>query len=330
MTLTVLFAGPDSDWPDYSAPLPAALDAAGIDHVVTRDARAEDVDYIVYAPDGPIKDFCPFQRAKAVLSLWAGVESIVTNTTLTQPLYRMVDEGLERGMVEWVTGHVLRHHLGLDAHVQGQDGVWRGGIAPPLAAERVVGILGLGALGAACGQALSTLGFPVCGWSRRKKQIAGLECHAGPDGLNAVLAKAQILVLLLPLTPDTTGVMSAEHLALMPRGSVLINPGRGPLIDDPALLAVLDNGHIAHATLDVFATEPLPADHPYWAHPKVTVTPHIASTTRPKTAALSIAATIKGHEAGQILPHLVDRRGGLSGSLPGATGVNDGSGTSGS
>ncbi|NNU79899.1 glyoxylate/hydroxypyruvate reductase A [Halovulum dunhuangense] len=311
MSVRVLFAGDDRDWPVYAPLLRSACAARGLEIALSDTAPdPAAVDYIVYAPSGPLKDFGPFTAAKAVLSLWAGVERIVGDPTLTQPLCRMVDSGLRQGMTEWVTGHVLRHHLGLDTHILHQDGIWRDKAVPPLAGERPVGILGLGALGAAAGQALAGLGFPVTGWSRTPKSAAQIDCRHGADGLAETLRRAQIMVLLLPLTEDTRGLLNAERLALLPEGAVVINPGRGPLIVDADLLDALDRGRIGHATLDVFATEPLPPEHPYWAHPRVTVTPHIASATRPQTAAEAIAENIARGEAGRPFLHLVDRARG--------------------
>jgi glyoxylate/hydroxypyruvate reductase A len=307
----ILFAAKTERWETYEAPLRRALAEAGLGQAtLTTEAAPEDVDYVVYAPNSGLTDFTPMTRLKAVLNLWAGVEDVTGNPTLKVPLARMVDEGLTEGMVEWVTGHVLRHHLGMDTHILGQDGIWRAGSAPPLARDRSVAILGLGVLGAACAQALAALNFRVLGWSRSPKAIAGVETRSGADGLDAVLAEAEIVVLLLPDTPATENTLDARTLALLPKGAVVINPGRGPLIDDDALLAALDSGHLGHATLDVFRTEPLPADHPYWAHPKVTVTPHIASETRAPSAARIIAENIRRGEAGAPFLHLVDRDAG--------------------
>src|SRR6056297_2864526 len=284
MPVNILFAARADQWRIYEAPLTKALSEKGIDATMSTDLAPEDVDYIIYAPDSAVQDFTPYTRAKAVLNLWAGVENIVGNPTLRIPLARMVDHGLTQGMVEWVTGHVLRHHLGMDRHILGQDGEWRAE-APPLASDRRVTVLGLGALGEACARMLVRLGFAVTGWSRRPKDIPGVSCLSGDAGLQAALGAADILVLLLPLTDDTENLLNAETLARLPEGAVIVNPGRGPLIDDDALITALDRGHVAHATLDVFRVEPLPADHPFWAHPQVTVTPHIASETRPETAA---------------------------------------------
>ncbi|MGB3179535.1 MAG: glyoxylate/hydroxypyruvate reductase A [Albidovulum sp.] len=308
MPITIFFAaGPDL-WDEYRASLTAALANIGLPANISD--RADDpaaVDYIIFAPGGIIDDFSSYTSCKAVLNLWAGVERLVTNPTLTQPLARMVNDALTEGMVEYVVGHVLRHHLGMDAHLHGQDGVWRNDVLPPLARERPVAVLGLGALGAASAKALSMLNFPVAGWSRNPKSIDNVTCHSGDAGLRAALAGAEIVVLLLPLTDGTTHILNAERMAQMRKGAVIINPGRGPLIDDTALLAALGSGHIGHATLDVFKTEPLPVDHPYWAHPRVTVTPHIAADTRTSSAALIIAENIRRGEAGEPLLNLVDR-----------------------
>jgi glyoxylate/hydroxypyruvate reductase A len=171
-------------------------------------------------------------------------------------------------------------------------------------------VLGLGELGSACAAALAGLGFDVAGWSRRPKSLSGLATHAGDAGLDAVLARSEILVLLLPRTPGTEGILNARTLALLPRGAVVLNPGRGALVDDAALLAALDSGQVGHATLDTFRVEPLPVAHPFWTHPAVTVTPHIAAATRPASAARVVAANLSRALAGQPLLHLVDRTAG--------------------
>lgn len=310
MTVTVLFAAGAERWDDYRAPLEKAFVSKGLKVDLVQDADPGRVRYIIYAPGSSLRDFTPYAGVKAVLNIWAGVERIVGNPTLTQPLCRMVDPSLTEGMVEWVTGQVLRHHLWLDCHILRQDGIWRHDLVPPLARDRPVALLGLGALGQACGRALRGLGFPVTGWSRKARDIPGLLCRSGAEGLHLALSEAEIVVLLLPLTPDTENLINAKRLGWLRPGAVLINPGRGALIEDAALLAALDSGQVGHATLDVFRTEPLPADHPFWAHPGITVTPHIAAETRPATAAEVIAENIRRSEAGEALLHLVDRHRG--------------------
>ncbi|WP_171124515.1 MULTISPECIES: glyoxylate/hydroxypyruvate reductase A [unclassified Ruegeria] len=306
MSVNVLFSARPELWPVYQPLLSKYLTEAGLNFRLSTNIEPDQVDYIVYAPDGGLLDFAPYTRLKAVLSLWAGVEKIAGNETLTVPLARMVDHGLTQGMTEWVVGHVLRYHLGMDQHISVQDGVWAPD-APPLAPERRVCILGLGALGDAAARALATLGFEVTGWSRTAKDIPGVRCLHGDAGLRTALSQAEIVVLLLPDTPVTANTLNAETLALLPKGACVINPGRGPLIDDDAMLSALNSGQIGHATLDVFRVEPLPGDHPYWAHPKVTVTPHIASETRPATAAQVICDNIVRGEAGRPLLHVVNR-----------------------
>ena len=308
MSLTIHFSAPPADWPEYGPHLKAALREARIDAALSPDLTdPASVDYIVYAPNHALTDFTPFTRCKAVLSLWAGVERIAPNPTLTQPLCRMVDPGMTESMVEYVVGHVLRHHLGMDEHILHQDGIWRHDTKPPLARERPVAMLGLGELGRACAEVLRDLHFPVMGWSRSQRDIPGIDCHSGEHGLAAVLRRAEIAVLLMPLTDDTRSVLNAQRLDIMPKGAMIVNPGRGPLIDDDALLTALDTGQIGHATLDVFRTEPLPPDHPFWAHPGVTVTPHIAADTKAVTATRVIAENIRRSEADEPLLHLVDR-----------------------
>ncbi|WP_298850497.1 glyoxylate/hydroxypyruvate reductase A [uncultured Ruegeria sp.] len=306
MPVNVLFSARPALWSVYEPLLTKYLDDAGVDVQLGTDFEPDQVDYVIYAPNGGLLDFAPFTRLKAVLSLWAGVEKIADNETLAVPLARMVDHGLTQGMTEWVVGHVLRYHLGMDRHITEQDGVWDPD-SPPLAQERKVCILGLGALGEAAARALTALNFQVIGWSRTAKEIPGVTCLHDSDGLRDALSQAEITVLLLPDTPATENALNAETLALLPKGARIINPGRGPLIDDDALMDALNSGQVGHATLDVFRVEPLPEDHPYWAHPNVTVTPHIASETRPVTAAQVICENIRRGEAGELFVHLVDR-----------------------
>lgn len=309
--ITALFADRAENWARYEAPLHKAFAEKGLEvNLIRNTDTPEAVDYVIYAPSGPVSDFRPFVNLKAVLSLWAGVEKIEGNASIEVPLCRMVDEGLSEGMVEWVTGHILRHHLGIDAHILGQDGEWRNDVVPPLARDRSVGFMGLGELGLDCAKAALGLGFDVLGWSRSLKMVEGIETFAGAEGLREMLSKTQIVVLLLPDTADTRDVLNDETLGLLPDGAFIINPGRGTLIDDDALLDALDSGKVAHATLDVFRVEPLPAEHPFWGHPQITVTPHIASETRPSSASRTIAENIRRGEAGEPFLYTVDRAAG--------------------
>ena len=299
--MPILFASPK--WNEYRVFLKTAFNNYGVDfNEVTTDQQIDraSIEFIIYSTDSSLKNFSHFTNMKAVLNLWAGVEDIIHNKTLNKPLIRLVDEGMKQGMIEWCLAHVLRHHLLTDIHVKNQDGIWRSSTVPPLATDVTVGILGLGALGTAVAKALSSIGFKVNGWSQTQKTIAKVESFSGPDGL------PKILILLLPLTPNTKFMINSQTLKLLPKDAVIINPGRGPLINDTDLLETLNSGHISHATLDVFSTEPLPTTHPYWSHPKVTVTPHIAAHTRPQSSADTIAKSILKIRGGGMPVGLVD------------------------
>ncbi|WP_010140612.1 NAD(P)-dependent oxidoreductase [Oceanicola sp. S124] len=276
--INVLFSAPGPVYDEFQPAISAALSAEGLDAQVAADLPPAEVDYLVFTPNELITDFSVFPRARLALSLWAGVERVLHNPTLTLPLARMVDPGQREGMVEFVTAHVLRHHIGMDRHILSSSG-WDQ-VAPKLARHRRVTVLGLGELGGACAAALAALNFDVHGWSRRPRTQAGVTCHAGPEGLEQALSGAEIVVSLLPNTPETEAVLNARTFALMAPGAVVINPGRGALIEDAALIAALDGGQLSHATLDTFRIEPLPEDHPFRAHPKITVSPHVASLVR--------------------------------------------------
>ena len=167
-------------------------------------------------------------------------------------------------------------------------------------------MLGLGALGAECASTLAKVGFKVYGWSSTEKSIENVTCTHGFEGLEKSLFGSEIVVLLLPSTAETENIINEKNLSYLEKNAVIINPGRGTLIDEKALLKSLDDGKLAHATLDVFRQEPLPADHPFWQHPKITVTPHIASETRPETASQVIAANIRRCEKGKPLLYQVN------------------------
>ena len=304
--INILFAAVSERWDQYQEHLKKELDLIGLEYKLSEKLPPSEVDYIIYAPNSSIKDFSVFTNLKAVLNLWAGVEDVVKNKTLKAPLARMVDEGLTQGMKEWVLGHVMRHHLGIDLHIFGQDGKWRDWSAPPLAKNRTVTILGLGALGAECASTLAKVGFKVYGWSSTEKSVENVICHHGFEGLEKSLFGSEIVVLLLPSTADTENIINEKTLSYFAKNAVIINPGRGTLIDEKVLLKSLDDGKLAHATLDVFRQEPLPADHPFWQHPKITVTPHIASETKPQTASQVIAANILRFEKGKPLLYQVN------------------------
>ena len=307
--INVLYSGNNNSWPKYQDCLNSAFKNNKLKVILKQEFDDPTiVDYIIYAPNGPFYDFSIFPNVKAVLSLWAGVETIVSNPTLTQPLCRMVDEGLTNGMVEYIVGHTLRYHIGLDQQVSKQDGIWRHDtMIPALASERNIGVIGLGSLGLACAHQLKQLNFNVSGWSRRKKKIRNIHCFSGQDGFNQVISTSDILILLLPLTNVTENLINEKTLSKVKQGVNIINAGRGALIDDIALISAIDCGQVAGATLDVFKSEPLPGNHIFWEHEKVTVTPHIAAETRPETSSISIAENIFRFENNLKPLNLVDR-----------------------
>lgn len=281
---------------------------------VVADADAVDpaeVDFIyAWAPEpGRIADF---PNVKAIFSLGAGVEKIIADPTIPAhiPIARVVDPEMTQRMVEFVTLAVLYLHRDWGTLRNRQkDRVWKG-VFGPAAGGRPVGILGAGQLGAACGKALAGLGFPVTAWARGPKEVPGITVVSGPDGLDRLLAGSAILVNLLPLTPETTGICDARLFARLPQRAGFVSAARGDHVVEKDLLAALDHGRIGHAVLDVFEREPLPADHPFWSHPRVTVSPHIASIVdRKRRAALAVAG-IRKVLAGGLPDHLADRARG--------------------
>lgn len=305
---TVVFISAEDDPERWRRALEPHL--PGLDWRVWPDAvgdAAEVTIALVWRPKpGAIKDF---PNLKAVYNLGAGVEMLLADDTLPRhiPLIRMVDPALTAGMTEYVVHRVLHYHRRFDlcAHRQ-RDRVWKWMDAPQTAKRRV-GILGLGVLGRDAAEKLIGLGFrALAGWSRTPAEVPGVENFHGPDGLAPFLSRTEILVCLLPLTPATRGIINAKTLAQLPEGAFVINAARGGHVVEADLLAGLDSGHLAGASLDVFATEPLPDDDPLWSHAHVMVTPHIASLSVPASAAPDIAANIRRVEAGETPTDLVD------------------------
>jgi glyoxylate/hydroxypyruvate reductase A len=245
---------------------------------------------------------------KAIFNLGAGVEALLKRVVLPPdvPLIRIEDAGMARQMAEYVTWAVLRYFRRLDVYAAQQSrGEWR--LHRPLQhADFPVGVMGIGVLGAHVAQAVAALGLPVLGWSRGRKQVDGVRCFVGRAELDDFLAGSRALVCMLPLTPDTTGLLDRRTLAKLPRGAYVINVARGGLVVDEDLLATLDAGHLAGATLDVFHEEPLPATHRYWQHPKVLITPHASAITLLDDAATQIADKIRRLERGEPVTGVVD------------------------
>ena len=243
-----------------------------------------------------------------ICSLWAGVDRLLADPTLPRqiPLTRLIDPQLTASMVESVLLHVLTAHRQVPRYrLQQARAEWTQ-LDQPGAADRTIGILGFGELGRACAEALLPLGFRVLVWGRSARTHPQVECAHGATGLARVLARADILLCLLPNTNETRGLLDAARLASLPAGATVINVGRGAAIDDAALLAALDAGRIETAILDVFQTEPLPPGHRYWRHERVWVYPHVAAETDARSAARTVADTVRRFRTGARLPERVD------------------------
>jgi glyoxylate/hydroxypyruvate reductase A len=244
-----------------------------------------------------------------VLSLNAGIEPLLVPgvTPEEAPIVRMVDPGLTEGMVEWVLAQALAWHRNLFAYQADQvAGEW----APKpelLARERAVTVLGAGVLGGPIAMALAAIGFRTRIWSRTRRQLPGIESFHGPAGLFDAIIGADVLVNLLPLTPETAGLLDASVFNTLARGAFLINAGRGGHVVDADLIAALDTGRLSGAALDVFRQEPLPVDHPFWSHPGIRLSPHVAAPTLHRTAVAVLAETVRRWERGDPLENLVDR-----------------------
>lgn len=269
----------------------------------------QDVELIVTSSRLPLA-WSSFPNLRLIATTGAGVEHLIAGTDAIPPelpIVRVVDPKLTRSMAEYVLTAVLHYHR--EFHLFEAARKTRTWLMPARRdpQERTVGIMGLGELGQASARLLVDLGFRVLGWSRGPKAIAGIACHHGKDGLSAMLAETEILVCLLPLTVETDGILDARALARLPKGATLINVGRGRHIVEADLLAALASGQLAHATLDVFSVEPLPQDHPFWDHPRISITPHIASMTVPESAVEGIADALRAVRSGTPLPGVVDR-----------------------
>ena len=272
-------------------------------------AEAIDIALVANPPPGSLGEL---PGLRFIQSLWAGVDRLLADASVPAqvPLARMVDPAMNETMAQTALWAVLALHRGFFGYAaQQRRAEWRAHLLR-CADEVGVAVLGLGQMGRATAQRLAANGYRVFGWSGHAQVLDGVTTHAGMAALPQVLAGAQIVVNLLPLTPATRGLFDATTFKRMPRGASLVNLARGAHVVEADLLAALDSGHLHHAVLDVFATEPLPPAHAFWSHPSVTVLPHVAAPTDPRSAALIAASNINALREGQPIEYLVDRKRG--------------------
>ncbi len=266
-----------------------------------------DIEYaLVWKP--PPGMLASLPNLKLILSLGAGVDHIFGDPQLPAhvPVVRLVDPHLVAAMSEYIVLHAMKlHRRDLDSAAQQRRREWKE-LDQVNADDRRVSILGLGMIGGDAARKLQGLGFRVAGWSRRPKDVPGIESFHGDDGLAKMLARTDILVCVLPLTPDTDGILSARLFAMLPKGASIVNAGRGAQLVEADLIPALDSGQLSVAVLDVFRAEPLPADHPFWVHERIVVTPHIGGATNPRTASRVVAENIRRLNAGEPLLNVVD------------------------
>ena len=299
MALNILFA---SETEDADVWLPQLRQALPQDRFLTSPQENTDVALVATPPPGT---FQPLKRLKLVQSLWMGVERLLADPAFPKgvPLARLVDPGMVGAMSETVIAHVLDWHRHHYYYRMNQDERRWHRLKQYLASDRTVGLLGPGELGSDVARKLGALGFNLVGWSRRLKRLAGVTCLTD---LDAVLERSDVVVCLLPLTPHTRHILNARTLRKIRLGGAVINVARGSHLVAEDLIAVLDSGHLAHAYLDVFEHEPLTHDHPLWTYPGITITPHSAALTEPRTAIPRIVENIERLRRGEPPHNLVD------------------------
>jgi glyoxylate/hydroxypyruvate reductase A len=299
--------GPAERW---SAPLAAAMPDEEL-RVFPDIGDPDDIEVALFAKQQSGL-FPKLTNLKLIIGLQAGVESLLDDPELPAdiPIARSTQPDGDRMIAEYVLLHVLRHHRNMPDFLANQTRhVWE---KPPvfLARDRRVGFLGMGVIAHPCAVLVRDIGFQTASWTRTPNHLDGVENYHGPEGLEPFLNGCEIVINVLPLTEATEDILNSRTLSMLPKGAKLINIGRGQHIVDDDLIAALDSGHLDHATLDVFRTEPLPEDHPFWDHPKVTVMPHTARLSQPANVAPQVAENIRRFRAGEPLIQPVNRDAG--------------------
>ena len=274
-------------------------------------AAGESID-IALAANPPPAALAGLPGLRLIQSLWAGVDRLLADGSVPAdvPLARMVDPAMNEAMAETALWAVLSVQREFFAYARQQrEPVWRQ-LPQRRADETTAAVLGLGQMGRTCALRLAGNGYRVAGWSRSETRVAGIDTFAGESTLARVLANADVVVNLLPLTDATRGLFNARTFALMRRGAALVNLARGAHVVEADLLDALASGRLGHAVLDVFSNEPLPGDQPFWSHPRITVLPHVAALTDPRSAAVIVARNVVALREGRTPENLVDRSRG--------------------
>jgi glyoxylate/hydroxypyruvate reductase A len=275
------------------------------------DVAMPQCDYaVLWAPPPALLD--QLGHVKAIFLMGAGVDALLKfgDALPDVPIVRLGDAGMGVQMAEYVSHAVLRYFRRFDEYERlARRGEWQP-LPQHCKEDFTVGVMGMGKLGMPVIAALRHFGFPVRGWSRSAKDVPGVECFAGMERLDEFLAGTRALVCMLPLTPETGNLLDRRTMARLPQGAYLINVARGAIVAEPDLLALIQSGHLGGATLDVFRNEPLPAQHPFWLEPRITITPHISALTIRHDAVVQIAAKIDALEQGQPVDDVVDRNRG--------------------
>lgn len=308
--MTILYADDPADAAGWAEAI-RALDPGVQIRFWPDSGPPDDIDFAIVGSHAP-GDLRVFPNLKAIQSTWAGVNHLLADANLPRatPLARMVDQGLTVSMTEYIVFHALDTlRAGPQLRAAQARAAWLD-LDPRAPREMSVAIMGLGVLGQDAAARLVDLGFRVRGWSRGQRSVAGVETFAGAAGLPACLAGADILVCLLPLTDDTRGILNARVFAALKPGAVLIHAARGAHLVEADLTRALDLGQLSRAVIDVFATEPLPSDHPFWRDSRITVTPHVAAISRPGIGATDIVENRRRALAGETLINQVDRSKG--------------------
>ena len=252
-------------------------------------------------------------RVKAIFLTGAGADAIMKYSHAIPPhipIVRLNDAGMGIQMAEYVTHAVLRYFRRLDEYeTQARSGAWLQ-LEARDKADFSVGVMGVGALGSHVIEALRPFGFPLRAWSRSPKTLSGVECFHGDEGLDGFLGSSRVVVCMLPLTEETTHILSRAIMMKMPHGAYIINVGRGAHISEPDLLSLIKSGQIAGATLDVFRNEPLPAQHPFWQEPRITITPHISALTLRRESVEQMVGKMRLHVRGEAIADVINREKG--------------------